>query len=192
MVPTARILADRRLLVSVLAVLAVANFIGLAMVVGPIRSRVQTLTQRATAASLAVTTATRDLAAARQTSAGSVQAVTELQRFYGRILPANPPGGFGPTGATGRGPGRRGRVQVSGSDEHAEHAEHTAHGSVVVAAPTTPSRITWSPRISAPATITASNTTTHARYGTHSQFHARSNTRLDASALRHRAAEAWS
>lgn len=91
MVPTARILADRRLLVSVLAVLAVANFIGLAMVVGPIRSRVQTLTQRATAASLAVTTATRDLAAARQTSAGSVQAVTDLQRFYGQILPANQP-----------------------------------------------------------------------------------------------------
>jgi Tfp pilus assembly protein PilO len=91
MVPTARILADRRLLVSVLAVLAVANFIGLAMVVGPMRSRVQALTQRATTASLAVSTATRDLAAARQTSEGSVQAVTDLQRFYADILPADQP-----------------------------------------------------------------------------------------------------
>ena len=56
MVPTARILADRRLLVSVLGLLAIANFIGLAMVVGPIRSRVHTLTQRATVATLSVST----------------------------------------------------------------------------------------------------------------------------------------
>lgn len=91
MVPTARILADRRLLVSVLGLLALVNFVGLAMVVGPIRARVHALTQRATAASLAVSTATRDLAEARQTSAGSVQAVTDLQRFYTQILPATQP-----------------------------------------------------------------------------------------------------
>lgn len=91
MVPTARILADRRLLVSVLGLLALINFVGLAMVVGPIRARVHALTQRATAAALAVSTATRDLAEARQTSAGSVQAVTDLQRFYTQILPATQP-----------------------------------------------------------------------------------------------------
>lgn len=91
MVPTARILADRRVVVSVLALLAVLNFVGLALVVGPIRSRVAALTQRATVASLAVSTATRDLAEARQTSAGSEQAVTDLARFYTQVLPANQP-----------------------------------------------------------------------------------------------------
>lgn len=91
MVATARILADRRLLVSVIAVLALVNFVGLAVVVGPIRSRVQALTARATVASLAVSTATRELADARKTTAGSVQAVTDLQRFYTEILPAGQP-----------------------------------------------------------------------------------------------------
>ena len=91
MIPTARIIADRRLLVSALALLAVANFVGLALVVGPIRSRVQTLTQRATTASLSVSIATRELNDARQTTAGSVQAVTDLQRFYTEVLPASQP-----------------------------------------------------------------------------------------------------
>jgi len=91
MVPTARILADRRLLVSVLALLALANFVGLAVVVGPIRARVQALTSRATVASLAVTTATRELADAQRTTSGSVQAVADLQRFYTQILPASQP-----------------------------------------------------------------------------------------------------
>jgi hypothetical protein len=91
MVPTGRIIADRRLLVSVLALLAIVNVIGLALVLGPIRSRVQTLTLRATTASLSVTTATRELNEARQTTAGSVQAVTDLQRFYTEVLPADQP-----------------------------------------------------------------------------------------------------
>ncbi|BCS33338.1 hypothetical protein TBR22_A25650 [Luteitalea sp. TBR-22] len=89
MVPAARILADRRLLVGGLGVLAVANLVGLLLVVGPLRARVQGLTQRATAASLAATTAGRELADARQTSAGSVKAATDLQRFYTQVLPAN-------------------------------------------------------------------------------------------------------
>jgi len=91
MVPAARILADRRLLISVLGVLALINFVGLAVVVGPIRSRVQGLSQRATVASLAVATATRELAEARQTTAGSAQAVSDLGRFYTEVLPASPP-----------------------------------------------------------------------------------------------------
>jgi hypothetical protein len=91
MVPTARILADRRLLVSALALLALANFVGLAVVVGPIRARVQALTSRATVASLAVTTATRELADAQRTTSGSVKAVADLQRFYTQILPASQP-----------------------------------------------------------------------------------------------------
>ena len=91
MVPTARIIADRRLLVSVLALLAIANFIGLALVVGPIRSRVQTLADRATTASLSVAVATRELHDAKQTTAGSLKAVTDLQRFYTEVLPASQP-----------------------------------------------------------------------------------------------------
>ncbi len=91
MVPTARILADRRLLVSVLGLLAVVNVVGLAIVFGPLRSRVHTLTTRATAASLAASTAARELATARQTATGSERAATDLQRFYAEILPANQP-----------------------------------------------------------------------------------------------------
>jgi hypothetical protein len=91
MVPTARIMADRRLLVTALAVLAILNVIGLALVFGPLRSRVQTLTQRATAASLGATTAARELAAARQTASGSQRAASDLQEFYTKVLPAGQP-----------------------------------------------------------------------------------------------------
>jgi hypothetical protein len=89
MVSTSRILADHRLLVSVLALLGIVNLIGLGMVVGPIRARVQTLTQRSTVASLAASTAARDLVDARQTSAGTEQAVSDLRRFHSGVLPAS-------------------------------------------------------------------------------------------------------
>lgn len=91
MVSVSRILADRRLLVLTLVVIGVANVIGLGLVIGPMRSRVQGLTQRATAASLAATTAARDLVAARETSQGSVTAVEDLKRFYAEILPESQP-----------------------------------------------------------------------------------------------------
>lgn len=89
MVPASRILADRRLLVGALTLLAVANLLGLLLVVGPLRARVQGLAQRATTASLASSAAARELEDARRTSAGSVQATTDLARFYAQILPAN-------------------------------------------------------------------------------------------------------
>jgi Tfp pilus assembly protein PilO len=91
MVSTSRIVADRRLLVSVLVVLAVLNLAGLIVVFGPLRARVRTLTQRATAASLAASTAARELTTARQTATGSNKAVTDLERFYTKILPATQP-----------------------------------------------------------------------------------------------------
>ena len=91
MVPTARVLADRRLIVSALALLGVLNLIGLGLVVGPMRARVHSLNQRATVASLAASTAARDLAEAKATSAGSVTAVKDLQRFYSEILPGTQP-----------------------------------------------------------------------------------------------------
>jgi Tfp pilus assembly protein PilO len=91
MVPTARILADRRLVVTALALLGVLNLVGLGLVIGPMRSRVQGLTQRATVASLAASAAARDLTEARQTSEGSVTAVRDLQRFYTQVLPGTQP-----------------------------------------------------------------------------------------------------
>jgi Tfp pilus assembly protein PilO len=91
MVSTSRIVADRRLLVSVLVVLAVLNLAGLIVVFGPLRARVRTLTQRATAASLAASTAARELTTARQTATGSSKAVTDLERFYTKVLPATQP-----------------------------------------------------------------------------------------------------
>lgn len=91
MVPTARILADRRLLVLTLGVLGLANLIGLGLVIGPMRARVQGLTQRASVAALASATAARDLAAARATSKGSAVAVKDLARFHDEILPVSQP-----------------------------------------------------------------------------------------------------
>lgn len=91
MVPTSRILADRRLIISMLGVLAAANLVALALVLGPLRSRVQTLTQRATTASLSAATAARELTQARQTASGSLKAVGDLDRFYTQVLPVNQP-----------------------------------------------------------------------------------------------------
>lgn len=91
MVPAARIFADRRLVISVLGVLAAANLVALGLVLGPLRTRVQTLTQRATVASLNVTTAARELSDAKLTATGSVKAVGDLDRFYTQILPPDQP-----------------------------------------------------------------------------------------------------
>ena len=91
MVSTSRLIADRRVLVSALAMLAVVNIVGLTAVFGPLRLRVQTLTARASTASAGAVRAARELNTARQTSAGSVKAVDDLQRFYTEVLPANQP-----------------------------------------------------------------------------------------------------
>lgn len=91
MLPTARIVADRRLVLSVLGVLAAANLVALAVVLGPLRGRVQTLTQRAAVASLTSATAGRELVEAKQTASGSLKAVGDLDRFYTQILPASQP-----------------------------------------------------------------------------------------------------
>ncbi len=91
MAPMTRILADHRLVVSVITVLGVVALLGLGIVVGPMRARVQSLSQRATVASLGASTAARDLADARQTATGSIQAVTDLQRFYTQVLPVDQP-----------------------------------------------------------------------------------------------------
>lgn len=91
MAPLSRIVADRRLLVAFIVVLAVANLLGLVLVFGPLRTRVETSTQRAEAAVASAATAARELTIARQTSTGSVQAASDLQRFYREVLPADQP-----------------------------------------------------------------------------------------------------
>ena len=84
---------------------------------------------------------------------------------------------FGPTSETGPDPTRSNRVAVSGSCAHAASPVHSAHGSAVVAAPTTPSRITRSPRTSDAHSATASITAEHTTYGAHIQFQCSSDTR---------------
>lgn len=91
MVATSRIIADRRFVVSLLALLAVIDLVGLVVAFGPLRARVGSLTQRATSASLAASAASRELAAARQTASGSNKAVSDLERFYTQILPPTQP-----------------------------------------------------------------------------------------------------
>lgn len=91
MVSTARLVADNRLLVSTVVVLGVLSALGLVLVVGPMRARVDSLTQRATAASLAAATAANELTQAREVAAGRTKAEGDLQRFYAEILPATQP-----------------------------------------------------------------------------------------------------
>ena len=83
---------------------------------------------------------------------------------------------FGPTSATGPSPSRNSRVEVSGSVAHAASPEQIAQHSVVVAAPTTPSRITRSPRTSAASIASANKASAHAKYGTLSQVQVSSDT----------------
>lgn len=91
MVEASRILADKRTIVIPLVIVALTNLVALALVLGPLRLRVQTLTERATTAALGATNARRELVEARQTATGSTQAARDLQRFYREILPVDQP-----------------------------------------------------------------------------------------------------
>jgi Tfp pilus assembly protein PilO len=91
MVPVARLLAEKRLLLVPMGLLAIINVVMLGLVIGPLSARVQTLETRATAALLAVTVADRDLQAARALAAGRSQATTDLARFYREVLPPDHP-----------------------------------------------------------------------------------------------------
>ena len=80
----------------------------------------------------------------------------------------------GPTSAIGPLPSGSRRVAISGSCVHATSMVQIAQGSAPADAPIMPSRGTRSPRISAAASATAVNATTHAAYGRPCQLHARS------------------
>jgi Tfp pilus assembly protein PilO len=91
MAPFARIVSDKRLVLVPLVILAIANLVMLALVIGPLASRVETLEARATTSALAVTAAERDVQTARALATGKSQAVTDLAVFYREVLPPDHP-----------------------------------------------------------------------------------------------------
>ena len=82
-----RIMAEKRRLIWPLVVVLIANVAVFALVVYPLSQKVALGQQDADAATLALNTARRDYANARATVTGKAQADTELQRFYGDVLP---------------------------------------------------------------------------------------------------------
>jgi Tfp pilus assembly protein PilO len=92
MAPLTRVLADKRLVVVPLAVLALANLVMLGLVLGPLGARVRTLEARAAAATQGAAAAQRDLEQARALASGKSQATTDLQTFYNEVLPADQAG----------------------------------------------------------------------------------------------------
>ncbi len=87
MTPFARILSEKRRLIWPLAIVLVANAAVFALVVYPLSQKVALGQQDADVATLALNNARRDYANARATVTGKSQADTELQRFYGDVLP---------------------------------------------------------------------------------------------------------
>jgi len=85
--PFARILSEKRRLIWPLAIVLVANAAVFALVVYPLSQKVALGQQDADVATLALNNARRDYANARATVTGKSQADTELQRFYGDVLP---------------------------------------------------------------------------------------------------------
>ena len=92
-----RIVTEKRLPVTVVAV-ALAVDLGLyAFAIYPGTIRVANAEQRAETAALALTTARQGFAAARTTAAGKAQADEELQKFYIDVLPRDLAGARGIT-----------------------------------------------------------------------------------------------
>ncbi|MBA2304883.1 MAG: hypothetical protein H0W08_19940 [Acidobacteria bacterium] len=82
-----RILSEKRRLIWPLVVVLVANAAVFALVVYPLARKVALGEQDADVAMMALTNARRDHANARATVTGKAQADTELQTFYGDVLP---------------------------------------------------------------------------------------------------------
>lgn len=88
-VPLSRVTRDYRSWIVVLGVALAVNLAVLILVVVPMFSAADAVERRATAAATALADARAELAAAEQTRDGSAQAATDLQRFYGEVLPAD-------------------------------------------------------------------------------------------------------
>ena len=82
-----RILQEKRRLLWPLALVLIANVAVFVIVVYPLWQKVASGQQEADAATVALSNARRDYANARATVTGKAQADTELQKFYGDVLP---------------------------------------------------------------------------------------------------------
>ena len=82
-----RVMSEKRRLIWPLALVLLANAVVFAIVVYPLSQKVAFGRQEADAANVALVNARRDYANARATVTGKAQADTELQKFYGEVLP---------------------------------------------------------------------------------------------------------
>jgi hypothetical protein len=82
-----RVMSEKRRLIWPLALVLLANAVVFAIVVYPLSQKVAFGQQEADAANVALVNARRDYANARATVTGKSQADTELQKFYGEVLP---------------------------------------------------------------------------------------------------------
>jgi Tfp pilus assembly protein PilO len=84
-----RILSDYRTTAIVLGVLAILTVGGYALFLYPLKARVAETERRAIAASAALRAAAQQELAVRRLVTGKQQASSDLDRFYGEVLPAN-------------------------------------------------------------------------------------------------------
>ncbi len=87
MIPTRRVLAEKRSLIIPVAVAVLVNIALYAILVYPLSKKVAGGEQEAQASAAALEAARRDYGAARATVAGKGQADEELRKFYNDVLP---------------------------------------------------------------------------------------------------------
>ncbi len=87
MIPTRRVLAEKRSLLIPIAIALVVNIALYALVVYPLSKKVAGGEQEAQASAASLDAARRDYAAARATVEGKGQADEELRKFYSDVLP---------------------------------------------------------------------------------------------------------
>jgi hypothetical protein len=88
-VPLSRVARDYRGWILPLVLLLVVNAGVLGLVVWPLSTTADLSERRAAAAAATLQAAQADLRAAEQARDGSAQAATDLQRFYGEVLPGD-------------------------------------------------------------------------------------------------------
>ena len=88
-VPLSRVARDYRAWIIPLVLALVVNAAVLLLVVVPLSTSADASERRAATAAATLKAAQSDLKAAEQTRDGSAQAATDLQRFYGEVLPSD-------------------------------------------------------------------------------------------------------
>lgn len=84
-----RVVREKRVIILLLAILALGNAVFFISVVYPLQRRVATADQRAAAAAAAMASAESEQKGARDTLVGKDRAQAELARFYEEILPSD-------------------------------------------------------------------------------------------------------